>query len=151
MICLRSAKKADLQRLFALDQICFPPGIAYSQSNFRSLLSASRSFHVVAEEDGMLAGFAFADALPLRGVVVGLIITIDVVEGFRRRGVGRLMMNDLESKLREAGAASIELEVAVDNLAAQSFYTQLGYSVIGRIADYYANNLDAFVMKKPLT
>ena len=119
MICLRSAKKADLQKLFALDQICFPPGIAYSRCVSSVPVAQRVAEFSCCRRRGWNACRISPSLtrLPLRGVVVGLIVTIDVVEGFRRRGVGRLLMAMILSRnCVRPGAASIELEVAVDNL-----------------------------------
>jgi ribosomal-protein-alanine N-acetyltransferase len=104
MITLREAGKADLDCFYQLDQVCFPAGIAYSLREFRSLLHSSRTFSVVAEEAGVLAGFAIAQSVRACGMRGGQIVTIDVAPAFRRRGIGRLLMEQLEVRLRNAHA-----------------------------------------------
>jgi [ribosomal protein S18]-alanine N-acetyltransferase len=136
MIHLRVATKADLDDLFELDQVCFPPQIAYSRGEFRSLLNSPRSRSAVAEEDQTLAGFAVAQTVRARGSFVGHIVTIDVAPDFRRRGIGRLLMDHLESTLRAGGAERLRLEVAVNNSPALRFYD---------------GELDALVMEKILS
>ena len=42
------------------------------------------------------------------------------------------------------------LETAADNLAAQAFYQRHGYVETGKLPGYYANGVDALVMKKDL-
>lgn len=150
MIRLRPAEKADLPRLFALDQICFPAGIAYSLGEFRALLRSSQVFSVLAEEDAVLAGFAMAQTMLLRRVRVGQIVTIDVAPEYRRRGLGRLLMDAIEAAARAGGAEALRLEVAVDNAAALGFYARLGFVAIGEIEGYYHGNLNAIAMEKPL-
>jgi len=45
-VVLQPLSAADSARLWALDQRCFPPGIAYSESEIRAcLLQAARGFH----------------------------------------------------------------------------------------------------------
>jgi ribosomal-protein-alanine N-acetyltransferase len=151
MVRLRPAVKADASRLFALDQICFPAGIAYSLRDFRALLRSSRVLSVVAEEDAGLAGFAMAQRMHFGGVRAVEIVTIDVAPEYRRRGVGRLLMDAIEAAARAGGAEALRLEVAVDNAAALTFYRQLGFVAIGEIQGYYAGNLNAISMQKPLT
>jgi len=150
MIRLRAAVEADLHSLFDLDQICFADGIAYSLSEFYSLLRSKGTIGVVAEEDDVLAGFAMAQFGRLRRTYGGHVITIDVAPEFRRRGVGRRLMEHLEGQVRDAGASWLRLEVAVNNSAALSFYVGLGFEAIGQIRGYYHRSLDAIVMEKVL-
>ena len=150
MIRLRDAVEADLNSLFELDQICFPAGIAYSLGEFRSLLRSSRTIGVVAEDEEVLAGFAMAQSGWFRRAHGSHVITIDVAPAFRRRGIGRLLMDHIEARVTDGGASWLRLEVAADNSAALSFYTGLGFEPIGRIRGYYHGNLDAIVMEKAL-
>jgi ribosomal-protein-alanine N-acetyltransferase len=53
--------------------------------------------------------------------------------------------------LRAVGSGSVELETAVDNLSALSFYKRHGYSVIRTYPRYYPNGIDALVLKKELS
>ena len=69
----------------------------------------------------------------------------------RRRGVGHLLLEEIERQLRATGATSILLEVAVDNTTAQSFYERHGFVRTGRIPGYYLGRIDALVMEKPLS
>ena len=73
------------------------------------------------------------------------------LEGGGRRGVGRLLMGDIECQVREAGARFLRLEAAVNNAAALSFYTGMGFEAVGQIRGYYHRSLDAIVMEKALT
>jgi len=133
-----------------LDQICFPAGIAYSLGEFRSLLRSSRTISVVAEDDAALAGFAMVQSGWFRRAEGAHMVTIDVAPAFRRGGVGRLLIDQIEAHMRHAGASWLRLEVAVDNSGALSFYAGLGFEPIGRIQGYYHGNLDAIVMEKTL-
>jgi len=154
MIGLRDAVFADLPRLYELDKICFAADIAYSRREFRGLLRARATVGVVAEEGRELAGFCVAQRVPDSGSgrtqLVGHIVTIDVAPGFRRRGVGRLLMLEVESRMRAAGAALLRLEAAEDNLPALRFYEALGFEPVGAFPDYYRSGLGAVVMEKPL-
>ncbi len=69
----------------------------------------------------------------------------------RRQGVGRRLLRAVEEHFRAKAVISIRLEVAVDNLQAQTFYQAMGYERIGMIPGYYAGRLDALVMEKQLT
>ena len=81
----------------------------------------------------------------------GHVITIDVSPKARRSGVGSLLINAAEERLRASGAHAVGLETAVDNVAALSFYKRHGYSVVRTWPRYYSNGVDALVLKKQLS
>jgi ribosomal-protein-alanine N-acetyltransferase len=64
--------------------------------------------------------------------------------------VGSLLLRAAEARLRAADSRSVELETAVDNLSALSFYKRHGYSVIKTRPRYYSNGVDALVLEKDL-
>ena len=150
MIRLREGTEADAGGLFELDRICFDVGIAYSLREFRLLLRSRKTVCILAEDGDDLAGFAIAQIAVLGESRGGHIVTIDVAPDFRRRGVGRLLMEQIEERMMAIGADWLRLEVAVNNTAASGFYRGLGFAAIGRIPDYYRGSVDATVMEKTL-
>jgi len=84
------------------------------------------------------------------GGPTGHIITIDVIAAARRSGVGSSLLRAAEERLQAEGSRAVGLETAVDNLAALSFYKRHGYSVVRTWPRYYANGIDALVMRKEL-
>jgi ribosomal protein S18 acetylase RimI-like enzyme len=147
---LREFTPDDFERLHEVDLACFPPGISYSRRELDWYINLRGSFTLVAETSAKLpqiAGFLVGQKKP-RGL--GHVITIDVPVPFRRHGLGSLLMNAAEDRLKSLGCHSIVLEAAVDNLAAISFYKRLGYFVLRTIPRYYQGNLDALMMAKRL-
>ncbi|HZQ70862.1 MAG TPA: N-acetyltransferase [Terriglobales bacterium] len=151
---LRDYRPDDLLRLWKIDQGCFSPGIAYSRLELETYIRRSRSFTLVAEAvDGEgdsrpILGFLVAEAG--RGGV-GHIITIDVVGEARRFGVGSELLQKAEERLRAGGSHAVALETAVDNKAALSFYKRHQYFLVKTVPRYYANGVDAIVLKKDLS
>lgn len=145
-IRIRPAGREDLAALLALDRACFRPGIAYSRAELQYFLFHPRSVSVVVEIGDEIAGFAIVEFHLEKGLRVGHIITIDVAESQRRQGVGRILMDALLSRCREAEAILVRLEVAVDNAGAIAFYRWLGFTESGRIPGYYLGTLDALTM-----
>jgi ribosomal-protein-alanine N-acetyltransferase len=144
---IRDFKPGDFDTLWRMDQECFPPGIAYSKPELKSYIRRQGAFTLVSAdgEDGSPAGFIVVQAGP-----TGHVITIDVIAEARRSGVGSLLLQAAEVRLRAAGSRAVGLETAVDNLTALSFYKRHGYSVIRTWPRYYSNGVDALVMKKEL-
>ena len=143
---MRTALPADLPRLWALDRLCFEPGIAYSRREMEHFLRLPGARSVLAEADGVLAGFA----LGYRDADIARVVTLDVHPDFRRRGLGSRLLRDLLALLSAAGSRRAVLEVDVRNSGAIAFYAREGFGQIGRIPSYYGRGLDAFEMTRPL-
>ena len=170
-VTIRNFEPADFETLWRIDQECFPPGISYSRAELKFYIRRAGAFTLVAvnPEPGAIAAdpklgqgrkiippapsahptiAAFIVSEDHRGS--GHIITIDVVAAARRSGIGSLLLYAAEDRLRSLQCRSLELETAVDNLSALSFYKRHGYSVIKTHPRYYSNGADALVLEKQL-
>lgn len=141
---------ADTVRLWTLDQLCFPPGIAYSEAEIRAcLLQANRGFHAAIEVDG-----APSTAPPAAFILSllhrrrGHVITLDVALGYRRQGMGLALMQAAEERFQALGAVGMRLETAVDNDPARRFYARLGYREVRPLPNYYGRGLDGLLLLK---
>ena len=143
---IRDFHPTDFDTLWKIDQTCFPPGIAYSQAELKLYMRRRGSFTLVAAEAEKAGGFIVAEGN--RGL--GHIITIDVIAAARRSGVGSLLLRAAEDRLILAECRAVELETAVDNISALSFYKRQGYAVTRTLARYYSNGVDALVLEKAL-
>jgi ribosomal-protein-alanine N-acetyltransferase len=149
---LRDFRREDFERLWSIDQECFPPGISYTRLELKFYMHRRWAFTLVAEKtDPELAaetvGFVVAEAG--RGGV-GHIITIDVLPTVRRYGVGSKLLTAAEDRLRIANCHDVFLETAVDNQTALSFYKRHRYFLMKTVPRYYSNGVDAFVLQKDL-
>jgi [ribosomal protein S18]-alanine N-acetyltransferase len=150
---IRNYRAADFNRLWRLDQICFPPGIAYTQMDLTGFVTRRKAIAIVAEFPkgnefaGGLAGFAVAQ--PIRNI--GRIMTLDILPEARRSGLATRLMDECERRLRAAGCQQVFLETAVNNDAAVGLYSKLGYHVLRTLPLYYPTHaLDAYLMGKNL-
>jgi ribosomal-protein-alanine N-acetyltransferase len=153
---IRPYRAADFERLWQIDQACFPAGISYSQMELSGFVTRRNAITVVAEHAAKdherpgpdaIAGFAVAQ--PYRKS--GRILTLDVLPAARRSGLGSKLLLECEARLRTRGCGEIYLETAVDNEAALKLYHKLGYRILRTLPAYYhATGLDAFLMGKEL-
>ena len=144
---IRDFRPDDFEALWRLDQECFPPGVSYSKQELKAYIRSRGTFTLVAVGPGKnrTRGFIVAHAGS-----TGHIITIDVSPRSRRERVGSTLLAAAEDRLRTAGAQTVGLETAVDNLSALAFYKKHGYSVVRTWPRYYSNGVDALVLKKEL-
>jgi [ribosomal protein S18]-alanine N-acetyltransferase len=167
---IRDFQPPDFETLWRIDQTCFPAGISYSRTELKVYMRRRGAFTLVAvgdsseggdsgsgtggksslksvSPDAGIAGFLVAEAGSRSR---GHIITIDVIAAARRFGVGSLLLRAAEDRLSAAGSTLVELETAVDNVSALSFYKRHGYSVTRTFPRYYSNGVDALMLEKNL-
>jgi RimJ/RimL family protein N-acetyltransferase len=108
---------------------------------------------LVAEEDGQIVGRLSIgrDTHPASEHVadVGLM----VARGYRRRGIGRALMEAAEAWARGVGVLKIELHVFPHNQAALALYEQLAYRRVGVRRGHFRRSggyVDAILMEKDL-
>jgi ribosomal-protein-alanine N-acetyltransferase len=140
----------DFETLYALDQACYPRGIAYSRSTLREFLS-------LPEADCLVARLEPNPRSPVTGFIIGEsegtlshIITIDVAARYRRTGVGTALLEALERRLSKRGVRNVELETATTNAPGIAFWERHGYRKSGVLRGYYLGRLDAWKMRKTL-
>ena len=142
---LRSYTSADFDPICAIDRACYSPEIAYSRREMRGYLNAPGAECIVAESESGMAGFCITACRR-----VGYIVTIDVLEEFRRQGLGTALLFEAENRLAGKGVRVVTLDTATDNASAIAFWQKHGYRTIGRRKGYYPNGIDAFAMTKAL-
>jgi [ribosomal protein S18]-alanine N-acetyltransferase len=145
-VSIRQYEAHDFAALHRLDQTCFPPGIAYSKMMLRYFLAQPAAECLVAVDGAKIAGFLISEENP----PLGHIITLDVAESHRRKGVGTLLLGESEEHLRFRGVRTVLLETATTNEAGIAFWERHGYRREAVLKKYYAGWLDAFEMRKRL-
>ncbi len=81
------------------------------------------------------------------------ILTLGVAPGARRQGIARMLLDDLFRRARLAGAHSVGLEAAADNLPARRLYEACGFAQMGQRPGYYRRAgaiVDALVFRRTL-
>jgi ribosomal-protein-alanine N-acetyltransferase len=146
-LTLRTYTPEDFETLYEIDQACYEPAIAYSKREFRNYLRFPGADCVIALEASKAAGFCLTAHQQARGYI----ITIDVLERFRRRGVGTALLAEAERRLAAQGVKEIGLETATDNESAVAFWQRHDYRTRGVWKGYYPGGRDAFAMTKNIT
>jgi len=140
---IREYHPADAQRLYQIDQVCFPGDIAFSRAELRFCLKHPSSVAKIAEEEGRVVGFALG-RVALDGA--GHVLTLDVIPEARRRGVGTALLTALHEEFMRRNVAVSVLEVDTSDSGARCFYERMGYEWVETIRGYYNGRRDAYRM-----
>ena len=143
-IILRLYRPSDFETLYEIDEICFPRGIAYQRDEFKTYLSSVGAYCVLAEVLGDIAGFVLTERSGKRGHIV----TLEVLEKYRRQHIGTLLLRAAEQEAALQGVTRMYLETATENKAAIALWKKHGYRESGILKDYYGNGFDGFEMEK---
>jgi ribosomal-protein-alanine N-acetyltransferase len=145
-ISLRPYSPEDFEALYEIDQACYAPGIAYSRPEMRAYLRFPNADCLIAMMRGKPVGFCLTAYREDRGHI----ITIDVLEAYRRHKIGSRLLDAVESRLAESGVSEVILETATENHSAIAFWEKHGYRTRGIWKGYYPGGRDAYAMIKSI-
>ncbi|HET9399905.1 MAG TPA: N-acetyltransferase [Candidatus Acidoferrales bacterium] len=144
---IRPFRSGDFEALYRIDQVCFARGIAYGRAELRFYLALHGAECFVAEADEEIAGFVITESDQTEAHVV----TLDVLQRFRRRGTGSQLLARAEESFASRGVEWVWLETATTNEAAIAFWQKHGYRQSREILrGYYGRGGDAYQMRKRL-
>ena len=143
-VTLRDYRAGDSEAMHALDVVCFEPVFQFSRRAMRGFAEARGAITVLAEANGELVGFCVVQMEEQLGYVV----TLDVAASWRRQGLARRLMDEVESRVRAAGGLGMVLHVYKGNLGAMRFYESMEYGRAGMVQGFYGRGLDALVYRK---
>ncbi len=157
---LRLYSPADFEALYEIDQLCYPPEIAYSRRELRNYLRFPGAECVVAENIAENIAEIGAKSEPIHEIIgfcitahhqgEGYIVTMDVLAAYRRNRVGSALLAEAERRLTANGVLEIGLETATDSDSAIAFWEKHGYRKLGVRKHYYPGGRDAFSMAKTI-
>ena len=78
------------------------------------------------------------------------ITKVSISKKYQGYKLSKLLMADVERRMKLAGCESSTLEVRVSNEVAINLYKSFGYKILTTRKNYYENNEDAYLMYKEL-
>jgi ribosomal-protein-alanine acetyltransferase len=135
---VEDALTRHLDRLCEIETECFRTE-AFTKEQILQLLKEYNCVNLVAKVGGIIAGFIIGMMYVDRKALCAHILTIDVSPAYQRRGIGQLLLQEIERIFKEKGVKASHLEVREDNVAAINLYRKLGYEKIGKLRNYYGN------------
>lgn len=140
---IRKMTEMDIDKIMIVERESF--SLPWSKESYLGELKNILATYLLCDSEGEVAGYG--------GLWVVLdeahITNVAVARQFRRCGMGRALMQNLEKVAREKNAGRILLEVRPSNEAALEMYKALGYVATGLRKAYYSDNgEDAIIMTK---
>jgi ribosomal-protein-alanine N-acetyltransferase len=132
----------DLNALRKLERLCFEKD-AWPLFDLIAVLTFPDIVRLKGVEDGQMVGFVAGDPRPSQGF--SWIATIAVLPVYRRKGIGRALLQACEAQLR---TPRVKLSVRASNQAAIHLYEQEGYLTTDLWKSYYNDGENAIVMEK---
>src|SRR6266566_2402749 len=146
-VSLRPARLADVDALANLERRVFR-GDRISRRGFRRFARSPRAALIVAEEDGVLAGYALV--LFREGSGIARLYSIAVAPQFAKRGLGSALLSGAEEAAIARDRIAMRLEVHENNAKAIARYRKAGYNLFGRHFQYYSDRGHALRFEKHL-
>jgi ribosomal-protein-alanine N-acetyltransferase len=145
-VTVQDASLKCLERLYEIEKECFVEE-AFTKKQISLLLTDYNSISLMAKEEGEIVGFIVGMIYPDGKLVNGHILTIDVLPSHRRKGIGQMLLEEMEKIFVQKGVEACLLEVREGNAAALSLYHKLGYKEIGRLENYYGKAHGIYLKK----
>lgn len=138
---IRHMKEDDAREISEIEKNTFSQ--PWSQDSLIKSCNDQDNVYLVVTEDDEIVGYGGFMAV----VDEAHITKIAVKEGYRRLGVGRLLIKGLLEEARKRGINSMTLEVRQSNKAAIKLYEVMGFEHTAIRRDFYMNpREDAIIM-----
>jgi len=129
---IRTFSAADTAAVSALWTAVFGYEVPHNHpaSVIRKKLALQRELFFVADDEGQVVGTIMGGYDGHRGWIYSLAVEPQ----FRKRGIGRDLVQHLERALADLGCLKINLQILAGNSDVAGFYERLGYRVEPRIS-----------------
>jgi len=148
-LTVEKAELGNLDELVRIERECFTSE-AFTKEQVEIMLRNQNAIALLARINDEAAGFIIGIIENYGTMKAGHIYTIDVAVKHRRRGVGKRLLEEMESISLMRGAETSYLEVKVDNSAARRLYRNQGYVKMEPLHDYYSSGVHGLRLKKQL-
>ncbi len=145
MITIRTMTSEDIPRAAELERIIFTD--PWSEKVYRETFEKVKDVEYIAVIDDEAEDQKMIGAAGVRNIVgTGEITNVMLLEEYRGRGIGKMMMKELLDRGVRLGAEDFTLEVRRSNERAQKLYESFGFVNEGVRPGFYNNpKEDAYI------
>jgi ribosomal-protein-alanine N-acetyltransferase len=134
--------RRDMAEVLEIEQTSFE--FPWQEEDFVRCLRQRNCIGMVCEHDDRVVGFMIYELHKTRLHI----LNFAVASQYRRRRIGRQMVDKLAGKLAAARRSRILLEVRETNLAAQLFFKACGFRAVSVLREFYEDSPeDAYLMQ----
>lgn len=141
----------ELETVHNIEKEAYPA--PWTLNFFRIIYNMHRDLFIVAILDGKIIGYAVGEVEKRekrhRQKKIGHVMNLAVIESHREKGIGTLLMDEIEHRFIVKGASIAYLEVRESNVTAQNLYSRRGYMFVNKVDNYYGDE-NGLLMSKVL-
>ena len=148
---IRRAELSDLIGVMEINLKTLPEH--YSDYFYESLLSELPEAFLVGEISGKHVGYimckteyGFSNFKKLGFVKKGHVVSIAVLDEFRRKGIGKALVEESINGVKIRNCDELYLEVRCSNTDAVRLYENMDFIIKQRLNSYYRDGEDAYLM-----
>jgi ribosomal-protein-alanine N-acetyltransferase len=135
-------REIDIPKVLEIENMSF--STPWSATSFLNEIYKPYSLINVAVLGDRIIGYICANCITNEGHILNLAVH----PYFRRRGIAKTLVKEVQNELKENNCRYIYLEVRTSNFGARKFYEHLGFRVIGMRKNYYIMPMeDAVIME----
>jgi ribosomal-protein-alanine N-acetyltransferase len=135
----------DVEEVARLEKLCFSD--PWTKRCFQDELEHQFSIPLVVKISQKIVGYACLWHVDDQMEIANFAVSPE----FRRKGIGRMLMQKVLSEAEKRGCTSLMLSVRESNLPALNLYKEFGFVEVGRRKRYYRFPIeDAVIMVKNL-
>lgn len=139
-------KPEHVTQVAQLEAECF--SMPWSERSINSEITNPLAYWLVALDGNTVAGYVGSQSVMGEADMMN----IAVKPAYRRKGIAKMLVEELVKGLQEREVHSLTLEVRYSNDAAISLYKKMGFAQVGRRPNYYsAPKEDALILRKEWT
>jgi ribosomal-protein-alanine N-acetyltransferase len=144
-ITIQRMTSDDLEEIAQLEKLCFSD--PWNKKSFEEELVHQFTIPLVVKVNQRVVGYTCLWQVDEQMEIANFAVSPE----FRRKGIGRMLMERVLFEAREKGCTSVILSVRESNVVAINLYTEFGFEVVGKRKRYYRLPIeDAIIMVKNL-
>ncbi len=144
-VTIQRMSEDDVYEIARLERLCFSD--PWSKRSFDEELKHRFSIPLVVKSGTKVIGYTCLWHIDGQMEIANFAVSPE----FRRKGIGRMMMERVLSEAKKRGCTSVMLSVRESNLSALNLYAKSGFVEVDRRKNYYRlPTEDAIIMVKNL-